>query len=143
MSGLYEQDFHAWANEQASLLRSGRVHEADIANIAEEIATMGRSERNQLTDGLALLLAHLLMWRFQPGLRGNSWRLTIKEQRRQSARLLAQNPSLRASLGAVLEEAYGDALLIAQRETGLAEDAFPPACPWTLEQALQDYISDE
>jgi len=76
-------------------------------------------------------------------LRGNSWRLTIKDLRRQSARLLAQNPDLRASLDAILEEAYGDALLIAQRETGLAEDAFPVTLPWTPEQVLQNEISHD
>lgn len=140
MSGLYDQDFHAWANEQAALLRAGRLAEADVENIAEEIATMGRSERNRLTNRLAVLLAHLLKWRFQPGLRGNSWRLTIKEQRRRAERLLAQNPSLRASLDGIMADAYGDALLMAERETGLAEDAFPPDCPWTFEQALQEEL---
>ena len=34
---LYEQDFYAWANEQAALLRAGRLSEADIEHIAEEI----------------------------------------------------------------------------------------------------------
>jgi hypothetical protein len=59
---LHDQDFHALANEQAGLLRSGKFSEADIENIAEEIESMGRSERNQLTNRLAILLAHLLKW---------------------------------------------------------------------------------
>ena len=42
---LYEQDFYAWANQQASLLRAGRLTDADIANIAEEIESMARSEK--------------------------------------------------------------------------------------------------
>lgn len=37
---LYERDFHAWANEQAALLRSGRVAKADLANLAEAIESM-------------------------------------------------------------------------------------------------------
>jgi ribosomal protein L29 len=101
---------------------------------------MGRSERNQLTNRLALLLTHLLKWRFQPALRGNSWRLTIREQRRRASRVLDQNPSLRASLDTILTDAYGDALLAAQRETGLPEDAFPAECPWTFDQAMQDEL---
>jgi hypothetical protein len=40
-NSLYDQDFYAWANEQAALLRAGRVAEADIENIAEEIETIG------------------------------------------------------------------------------------------------------
>jgi hypothetical protein len=30
MSGLYDRDVYAWANEQAGLLRSGKLSEADI-----------------------------------------------------------------------------------------------------------------
>jgi hypothetical protein len=103
---------------------------------------MGRSERNQLTSRLAVLLAHLPEWRFQPGLRGNSWRLTIREQRRRAARILAQNPSLRASLNDILAEAYGDALLIAERETGLDETVFPAACPWALDEVMEGALPE-
>jgi len=140
MNDLYDNDFCAWANEQAALLRAGRLPDADIANIAEEIESMGRSERNQLTNRLAVLLAHLLKWQFQPGLRGNSWRLTIREQRRRAERILGQNPSLRAGLPAILVEAYGDAVLIAERETGLPENTFPADCPWTFDQATRDEL---
>lgn len=135
---LHDRDFCAWASEQAALLRAGRLTDADSANIAEEIESMGRGEQNQLTNRLAVLLAHLLKWQFQPGLRGNSWRLTIREQRRRSARVLTQNPSLRAKLDEIIAEAYGDALLIAERETGLSESTFPAACPWTYEEAVRD-----
>ena len=93
---LYEQDFYAWANEQAALLRSGRVSDADLEHIAEEIESMGRSEKRELISRLKLLLAHLLKWQFQPTLRGNSWRLTIEEQRRDVAEHLADNPSLKS-----------------------------------------------
>jgi hypothetical protein len=52
MSDLYERDFFAWAGEQAALLRSGRLNDADILNIAEEIESMGRSEKRELVSGL-------------------------------------------------------------------------------------------
>ena len=94
----YDTDFYAWANEQAALLRSGRLAEADIANIAEEIETMGRAEKRELVSRLTILLVHLLKWRFQPNLRGRSWRLTIKEQRKEVLNHLADNPSLRQRL---------------------------------------------
>jgi hypothetical protein len=142
MSDLYERDFCAWTTEQAALPRAGTLPDADIANIAEEIESLGRSERNQLTERLAVLLAHLLKWQYQPGLRGNSWRLTIREQRRRASRVLAQNPSLRASFSTILTEAYGDALLIAERETGLPEDTFPAVCPWTFEQVMRGEPGD-
>jgi hypothetical protein len=133
---LYECDFYAWANEQAALLRAGKLGDADLANIAEEIESMGRAERNELTNRLAVLLTHLLKWDVQPKRRGRSWLLSIREQRRQIARKLGQNPSLRPQLGEIMVDAYGDALLAAQRQTKLPEEAFPAECPWTFDQAM-------
>lgn len=143
MSDLYERDFHAWANEQAALLRAGNLSAADITNIAEEIESMGRSERDQLTNRLGVLLAHLLKWRYQPERRGKSWRSTIREQRRRSARLMSKNPSLRPQIGDILAEAYGDAVLIADRETDLAEGTFPTECPWSFDQMMDDMFWPE
>lgn len=137
MSDLYEVDFHAWANEQAALLRAGRLQAADIAHIAEEIESMGRSEKRELTSRLAVLLTHLLKWDAQPDRRGRSWILTVLEQREEVAEVLHDNPSLRARLDEILADAYRKALLAAQRETSLPGSAFPAACPWTFEQALQ------
>ena len=133
---LYDRDFYGWANEQASLLRAGRLSEADIGHVAEEIESIGKSERNQLLNHLAVLLAYLLKWQFQPALQGNSWRLTVREQRRRIVRIMSHNPGLQPELGAVLQDAYGDALLIAGRETGSLESAFPPVCAWPFEQVI-------
>jgi len=133
-SSLYEQDFYAWANEQAALLRAGKLSAADIEHIAEEIDSMGRTERRELVNRLAVLLLHLLKWEFQPGLRGNSWRLTIEEQRYRLADHIADNPSLKATLPETTANAYRLALVEAERETGLARATFPTACPWTFGQ---------
>ncbi len=91
---IYDRDFHAWPTEQAALLRAGRWSEADTRHIAEEIETLGRGQRRELVDRLAVLLLHLLKWSHQPERRGKSWRLTVEEQRRQLARHLRDNPSL-------------------------------------------------
>lgn len=138
MSDLYDRDFYAWTTEQAELLRAGRAAELDWSNIAEEIESVGNSLQDQLTSRLGVLLAHLLKWQFQPERRGNSWRLTIAEQRRRIDRLLRKNPSLKHDLAEALSEAYGDALLMAERETGLPADTFPSNPGWyTFEQAME------
>ncbi len=124
--------------EQASLLRAGRVGDADLSNIAEEIESMGRSERRELVSRLGVLLAHLLKWQTQPALRGVSWQLTIREQRRRLARHLRDNPSLTPLLDAAMVDAHGDALLMAQRESGLPESAFPASCAWSAEDVLSE-----
>ncbi len=136
MSDLHRQDFRAWTRQQADLIRSGRFAELDAVNLIDEIEDMGGSRERELESRLGVLLAHLLKWRYQPDRRGRSWRLTIAEQRRRIARLLKRNPSLKPLLTEVLEDAYGDALLMAARETDLDESAFPPTCPFSLEQAM-------
>ena len=134
----HETDFYSWTQEQASLLRQGRLGELDSANLMEEIEDMGRSERRELINRLAVLLAHLLKWQYQPERRSNSWKSTIKEQRRKVARVLRLNPGLKPNMADSLEDAYGDSVLIAARETGLDENAFPAECPWTVPQALDN-----
>jgi hypothetical protein len=133
---LYDRDFFAWANEQAELLRSRRLSDADIDHIAEEIESMGRSEKRELVNRLAILLFHLLKWRFQPDRRGASWQATIRVQRRALTRHLGDNPSLKATLPEAIAEAYGDAVIEAAGETGLPETMFPGACPWGFEQFM-------
>lgn len=134
----YDRDFHAWATTQAALLRAGRLSEADVQHIAEEIEVLERGERRELVSRLAVLLLRLLKWSHQPDRQGKSWRLTVEVQRRQIARHLRDNPSLRAWQDQALADAYGDAVLRAERETDLPRDVFPWACPYSFEQAMDD-----
>lgn len=127
---LYQHDFYAWANQQAALLRAGQFAAADIAHIAEEIESMGKTERRELVRQLAVLLMHLLKWQYQPAGRCTSWRLTIKEQRREVIDVLADNPSLKSRWPEMVASAYDRAILAAARETSLSEQTFPVTCPW-------------
>jgi hypothetical protein len=136
MSETYERDFYAWANEQAALLRAGRLSEADIAHIAEEIESMGKTEKRELVSRLAVLLLHLLKWQFQPGFRGASWEASIKVQRNALEDHLGDNPSLKALLPQAIERAYGNAVIEAKAETGLPGKTFPVVCPWTIAQIM-------
>jgi hypothetical protein len=135
-STLYDTDFYAWANEQATLLRSGDVSKADLQNIAEEIESMGRSEKRELVSRLTVLLVHLMKWRYQPTHRGTSWKLTVEQQRYQLEDHLKDNPSLKSQLADVIVSAYRLARAEASRETGLDRDLFPPSCPFTIDQIM-------
>ncbi|PWC66684.1 hypothetical protein TSH7_06010 [Azospirillum sp. TSH7] len=137
-SSLYDRDFYAWANEQAALLRAGKLDAADIEHIAEEIESMGRSEKRELVNRLVVLLLHLLKWRYQAPLRGNSWRLSIEEQRYRLAAHLRDNPSLKSSLGESVEDAYRLSLIAAERETGISRRVFPSECPWSFAEMMDE-----
>lgn len=128
----YENDFYAWSLEQAALIRSGDWSRADAEHIAQEIESMGKTEKRELISRLTVLLLHLLKGRFQPALRGTSWRLTIEEQRYKVADHIDDNPSLNAIREEALATAYRYARVEAERETGLARATFPDICPWTF-----------
>jgi Domain of unknown function DUF29 len=132
----YDEDFYAWSREQARLLREGRLNEIDAESIAEEIESLGKSDRRELRSRLTVLLTHLLKWHFQPEHRSGSWRSTIREQRRQMDELLDDSPSLRPTVGEALGKAYADARANAADECGQAIDAFPTECPYTTDELI-------
>lgn len=134
----YETDFYTWTQQQAALLKAGRFSELDIANIVEEIETMGRSEKRELESRLAVLMAHLLKWQYQPERRGRSWHLTIEEQRVQLVEVVNDNPGLKPQFPALLTSAYRLAILRAAKETRMDKTVFPVACPWMLAQLLDE-----
>ena len=93
---LYDQDFLAWTEQQAALLRAGRLDQLDLDNLAEELDTMGRSEWGELENRLEVLLMHMLKWDHQPARRSRSWKATMREQRNAIRRLHAAQPGLEA-----------------------------------------------
>jgi predicted nucleic acid-binding Zn-ribbon protein len=137
-SSLYDRDFYAWSVEQAALLREGRVAEADLENIAEELESMGEAEKREFVDSLTVLMLHLLRWRYQPSGRGDSWRLSIAEVRDEIADLLEDSPSLKANLDSAMASAYRDARREAAIETEMAEESFPSHAPWTFGEATDE-----
>ena len=133
---LYDEDFYAWANEQAGLLREGRLSEADIEHIAEEIESMGKSEKRELVNRLRILLLHLLKWQFQPSRRGATWEGSIINTRDELEDHLHDNPSLKSQILDALRSAYRRAVLDAVAETGLKKTSFPPTCPWGYDEIM-------
>jgi hypothetical protein len=132
----YETDVIAWANEQAAFIRSGRFDLLDLEHIADEIEDVGKSEQRELESRMAILLAHLIKWQYQPDRRGNSWRHTITEQRKRVIQRIQKTPSLKADLNTLnwWPGIWVDALDIATRETGFLYERFPQECPWEYSQ---------
>jgi hypothetical protein len=135
MATSYENDIVAWANEQALLLRSGKLGAIDIEHIAEEIEDVGKSEQRELASRMSILLAHLLKWQYQPTRQSTSWIKTIEEQRKAIERRLKKTPSLKSSLDDPewWEDAWLDARTAAEKETGVDFEKFPGKCPWASE----------
>jgi hypothetical protein len=134
----YQTDFYAWALHNAKLLRQKHFSELDIEHIAEELESMGKNNKRELTSRFKILLAHLLKWHYQPDYRGRSWRSSIVEQRSEITDLIEDNPSLRPLFEESVTNAYPKAVKFAVKETGLPTNTFPRTCPYSLEQILDE-----
>jgi len=143
-TATYETDFYLWTQQQAALLRQGEFNrvDLDLANIAEEIESMGKRDRRSVSSYLQNVLLHLLKWRYQPERRGTSWRLSIRNGRRQIKQLILESPSLKPQLPAIVQEEYLAARENAADETGLPLTTFPEECPFTIEQITGDFWPD-
>lgn len=142
MNATYEKDFYAWLLKSAELLRQGKFSELDVEQIAEELEGMARSDKRQLINRLAVVLAHLLKWQYQPEKRSKSWERTIREQRKRISLLLEESPSLKSEIDQRLSDAYEIAVLSAANETGLDDDRFPESCEYSLEEVLAEIYPD-
>jgi len=133
----YDRDVFLWSEQQARLLRARRFAELDIAHLAEEIESMGKSERRDLAARMARLTAHLLAWRCQPEMRTVALRAMICDARKRIALALKETPSLKLTLRDQdwQDGVWLDARVHARSESGVKEEALPEPCPWTMEQA--------
>ncbi|MFM7424848.1 MAG: DUF29 domain-containing protein [Elainella sp.] len=140
---LYETDFYAWTLEQSKFLKTGELQHLDAVNLAEEIESLGKQQRQELRNRLGILIGHLLKWNYQPEQCSKSWRVTIRSQRREIVALLSENPSLKAYLPEAISRGHQMGLDLVVLETPL-EYRDPPESPiYTVEQLFDpDFPSD-
>ena len=133
-SSLYETDFYAWTVEQSKFIEKGQFQKLDCQNLAEEIESLGKQQRQELENRLAILLGHFLKWDYQASHRSKSWKATIREQRRSLEKLIRKNPSLKPYLTEAIEDGYQSGLDLVVRETSLDYPDLPEDCTYTIEQ---------
>jgi hypothetical protein len=133
----YETDIAAWAHEQAELLRAGKLSAIDALNIAEEIEDVGKSAKRELGSHVAVLLAHLLKWKFQAQRRSRSWEATIRLQRAEIRNDFNEAPSLVHALDNEewLALLWRRGTVLAHKETALE---FPQQWIWSVDQVIDD-----
>ena len=66
---VYDSDFQEWTKQQARALAARRTNDIDWDNVAEEIASLGRSDKREIESRIRTILVHLLKWKYQPGSR--------------------------------------------------------------------------
>jgi hypothetical protein len=135
-SSLYEEDFQAWAFEQALLIRERRFAEIDNAQLAEEIEDMGREQAHALRSALALAITHLLKLRYSPAeAPRRHWEEELTAQRAQIESRLETSPSLTAKLPELYAQAWRSArriALISLKRDGVTR--LPDQCSFSAEE---------
>jgi hypothetical protein len=134
---LYEDDFYAWTQRQAELMRRlPAVSELDIEHTAEEIEDLGRSDLRAAQSLCEHVIEHFLKLEFSGLDRpADHWRDEIVEWRLQLEKLLTR--SIEAKLDS--PGRYRAALKLARR---LERDVpgflgcLPSECPYTFEQII-------
>jgi uncharacterized protein DUF29 len=141
---LYDEDFYAWTQEQAELLRRGGAgaNGLDVELIAEEIEDLGKSELHACQSLCEHILEHLLKLEYS-GLAEPTrhWRQEIVEWRLQLERKLTRTISAKLNF----EERYRYALRLLRASepdaSGLMQRV-PPECPYSLDQILSSGDED-
>ena len=141
---LYEEDFYAWTQQQAELLRRApRVgNELDLENIAEEIETLGRGERDAVRSQIRRIIEHLLKLAYSRAEPPRAdWMETVLDARQTLSDKIS--PTLRRDAEENLGRLYADGRKragTALRRYGepQAADALPHSCPYSLDDICRE-----
>ena len=140
----YDDDFYAWTQYQAEVLRSLRTRDNrfDREHVAEEIEDLGKSERDTVRSQIRRILEHFLKLAYSPaGDPRYGWRGSIIDARAELDDKLS--PTLRRDIVGVLDKLYSTArkrvaLDLQERGEQNAAASLPAECPYTLDQILAD-----
>jgi hypothetical protein len=145
-------DVVTWAERQAALLRrigaGEKINdEVDWEDIAEEIESVGQSERRSLASQVRNVIEHLAKLEASPAAEPQAdWRDTVLRARSEIEDLLEASLSLRPKLEEVVAKQIPRALKLAA--SSLARHNEMPRVPldqirYTPEQVLGDWFPDE
>jgi hypothetical protein len=142
---LHDRDFFAWTREQAAALR--RLAETrpnldaglDLPHLIEEVEDLGSEQVEKVRSHLLLVLEHLLLIARAPQSAAlNHWRGEVRVFRRNAAR--PWRPSMRRLVEPELDGEWRVAREAAGEKLGAPIAGLPEACPFTLDELLDEAI---
>jgi Domain of unknown function DUF29 len=146
---LYEEDFVRWTEHQSNALREaaqfGTNLPLDWENLAEEIESLGRSQRHELRSRIAVILEHLLKLEHSPATDPRSgWMETIARERSEIELVLDDSPSLRGDIARMIAEASPRVAQLTTRVLRLHGENVGNLAPptYTEEQVLGDWFPE-
>lgn len=143
-SQTYDRDFLRWTEQQAALMRAGKVSELDFEHIIEEIESMGNEQKFALQSLFRQILQHLLKLQLSPATDPRAgWIEEVSEFRDQAQARMDATPSLAHYAPALFEKAWQLVQRSAQKSFSAHNErvVVPAECPFTLDQVLDiDFI---
>ena len=148
---LYGQDFLLWTKEQATALRRATDSNLplDWENLAEEIESLGTSQRTELNSRVRRILRHLFKLEASPAADPRTgWRTSVRDARIEIEDLLEASPSLRREIEANMKRQGTSAAKLAAHD--LEDHGEPAEAVWarlekggfTAEQVLGDWFPE-
>ena len=135
---LYEEDFYAWTQQQAQLLRRVPAigNEIDLEHIAEEIEDLGRSDLRAARSLCQHIIEHFLKLEYS-GLEepADHWRDEIVEWRLQLEQILTRSIEAKLDFPSLYKAALRLVRRLERDVPGLMSRV-PAECPYTLEQVV-------
>jgi Domain of unknown function DUF29 len=140
----YDDDFYAWTQHQAAVLRSMEVadNRFDREHVAEEIEDLGKSERYAVRSQIRRILDHFLKLAHSPAATPRfDWIESIEDARETLED--KSTATLHRDAAEALNELYERSrrkVARALRQFGEVEaaDGLPQACPYSLEDIFRE-----
>jgi Domain of unknown function DUF29 len=144
---LYDRDFVLWTEAQAAALRGAGESNLplDWQNLAEEIESLGKSDRRELRSQIRRILRHLLKLKFSPAEEPRAgWRAAISEARNEIDGLLEDSPSLRREIDDLIGKQLPAAVRLAEADLSLYREQVPfDPSGFAAEQVLGDWFPED
>jgi hypothetical protein len=117
-STLYDEDFFAWTRQQAKALRaaarSRTTQPLDWKNLAEEIESLGKSDRRELRSQIRRIIHHLAkLEHSSTSYPRSDWQVSVIDARSEIGGVLDDSPSLRRQISRLISGETGKALELA------------------------------
>ena len=129
---LYDADFNLWIQETVTQLKTRNFSQLDLANLIEEVESLGKKDKRSLKSFLTRLLEHLLKRCYVPMsdcYRG--WEIEIRNFRQQILLILQDSPSLKNFFIEIIEPCYQIALN--NVKDSYPETVFPEDFPFPVD----------
>jgi hypothetical protein len=135
---LYDCDFLLWTEETITHLQTGDFKQLDIANLIEEIDSLGKAQKNAFKGQIRALIEHIMKRCYvNMPIEYHGWERTIRNIRPEIEDLMETSPSLQNDYQKILDPVYQQCLKKLRPE--YKSTKFPDT--WEFTRSLDDLLN--